>query len=325
MAQMDSSVTQVEQSAKETAKITEAVRADVESGRSSVEATISGILEIRNSSQITAKAIGALSDKTRNIGAILAMIDEVTDQTSLLALNAAIIAAQAGEHGSGFAVVAEEIRELSKRASSSTREISTVINDVQQETEKVVQVIRQVEKSVAEGERLSTQSGEALDKIVNGIREVDQRMEQIAAATLEQAQGSRMIRSTMEKVSQMIDQTAAASREQSTAAGNIMNAVERMKEVTTHVKTSTREQSNGSKVISGAMEEINGMVQKIHTACDEQVRESDHIKTAVQEISQSADGNLESTRVLKESVSRQNQQIAMLQQEMAAFRVSAVS
>jgi methyl-accepting chemotaxis protein len=104
-----------------------------------------------------------------------------------------------------------------------------------------------------------------------------------------------------------------------------MNAVERMKEVTTHVKTSTREQSNGSKVISGAMEEINGMVQKIHTACDEQVRESDHIKTAVQEISQSADGNLESTRVLKESVSRQNQQIAMLQQEMAAFRVSAVS
>jgi methyl-accepting chemotaxis protein len=73
------------------------------------------------------------------------------------------------------------------------------------------------------------------------------------------------------------------------------------------------------------MEEINGMVQKIHAASEEQIRESDHIKTAVQEISQSADGNLESTRVLKESVSRQNQQIAMLQQEMSAFRVSAVS
>jgi methyl-accepting chemotaxis protein len=249
------------------------------------------------------------------------MIDEVTDQTALLALNAAIIAAQAGEHGKGFAVVAEEMRALADRASGSTREIVEVIRDVQQETEKVVQATRLAEQSIAAGERLSKQSGEVLMKIVSGIKEVDQRMEQIAKATLEQASGSRMIRTAMEKVSQMIDQTAGATREQSSVAGTIMNAVERMKELTTHVKTSTREQSNGSKVIASAMEEINEMVQTINLACEEQTQESEQIIRAVKEIHHSTDGNLGSTQILKEAVLRQNQQITLLQKEMGAFRV----
>ena len=88
---------------------------DAEAGRATIEASIVGISQIKASSQMTSDTISVLSDKILNIGKILAMIESVTDQTSLLALNAAIISAQAGEHGKGFSVVAKEIRELSDR------------------------------------------------------------------------------------------------------------------------------------------------------------------------------------------------------------------
>jgi len=110
---------------------------------------------IRNSSRITAEVIETLSLRANDIGAILSVIDEVAEQTSLLALNAAIIAAQAGDHGKGFAVVADEIRELAERTSSSTREIATVVNGVQEETRRAVDAISLAEASITEGVRLS--------------------------------------------------------------------------------------------------------------------------------------------------------------------------
>jgi len=322
VSQMDASTKQVEESIKEAAKITDAVLSDAEAGKSAVEATISGIDEIRQASQMTADAIGNLSEKVRNIGAILAMIDDVTDQTSLLALNAAIIAAQAGEHGKGFAVVAEEIRELSNRTSVSTHEISSVINDIRQETDKVTRAIALTEKSVSEGEGLSSASGEALKKIVTGIHDVDRRMEQMSRATHEQSQGTRTIRVEMEKVSQMVDQTVSATREQSKSASSIMTAVENMKELTFQVKTSTREQSNGSKVIATTMEDINKMLQNINEACENQNHESSEISQAIEDIKQVADSNLGASGVLQKAVAGLNSQVQNLKKEMGFFRLS---
>ena len=152
----------------DTAAISEGVRKDAEMGKEAVEATITGIHEIRRSSRITYEVINTLSERAADIGTILSVIDEVAEQTNLLALNAAIIAAQAGEHGKGFAVVADEIKELAERTSSSTREIAQVIKGVQDETQRAVEAINQAEKSIADGELLSQKSGEALTKIVTG-------------------------------------------------------------------------------------------------------------------------------------------------------------
>ncbi len=323
VAQMDASVRQVEEHAKETARITEKVRADVAVGKTSVDATITGINEIRRSSQITGEVVTSLSEQAQNIGSILSVIDDVTDQTNLLALNAAIIAAQAGEHGRGFAVVSDEIRELADRTSLSTREIAKVIRGVQQETQKAVTAIERGEKSIAEGEKLSLQSGEVLNQIVTGIQDVDQRIEKIAQATLEQALGSRTIREAIERISKMVDQTASATSEQKKTADLIIQATVSMNGVTNRVKFSTREQSEASKNIARSMEDVNGMIRKINQACQKQRQESKRIKLAAKEIQGSAKVNLESTKVLKDAATRQEDQITLLNKEMGAFKVDS--
>jgi len=319
--QMDVSIKQVEQNAKDTARISEEVRLDAQTGKDAVEATISGIGDIRKASQITSDVINSLSEKAKNIGYIISVIDDVTEQTNLLALNAAIIAAQAGEHGKGFGVIADEVRELADRTSHSTREIASVIHGVEEETRRAVDAITRSEKSVAEGERLSLQSGQLLAKIVDGVARTVEQVEQIARAAEEQTRGSQMIKEAIEKVSRMVDQNAMATREQSKGASLIKDAVERMKELTSHVKLSTREQSNSSQVIAKSTEQINEMIFRIKSSCDEQKSESSKIVEAVATIESSTGSNLESVSLLNEAVTRLTTQAELLLKEMSVFRV----
>jgi len=322
-SRMDALTKKMEENIKSAAGITEVVLKDAEAGRATIEASIVGISQIKASSQMTSDTISVLSDKILNIGKILAMIESVTDQTSLLALNAAIISAQAGEHGKGFSVVAKEIRELSDRTNNSTREIAEVINEVRQEADKVVQAIALTEKSVGEGEELSRASGAALQKIVGGVQEVGHRMEQISSATSEQTLGSRSILKEMVKVSQMVDQTVNATREQTKASKNIMDAVAQMNELTFQVRTATSEQSNGSKSIAKAMEEINRLLQQINQACENQNQESTEITHAVEKFHRYADANLEAADSLQEAISELDSQVQVLKTEMQTFQLKA--
>ena len=319
--EMDSSIKQVEKNALDTVAVSEEVRQDAEMGKQAVEATIAGINAIRNSSRITSEVIDTLSDRARNIGAILSVIDDVAGQTNLLALNAAIIAAQAGERGKGFAVVAEEIKGLAERTSSSTREIAEVIKGVQDETRRAVEAIGMAEESIAEGENLSRKSGEALNKIVAGTQVATDQVNSIARATMEQAQGSQMIRVAMEQVTEMVGQIASATREQGQGSEQIMAAVEQMKKVTTQVKTATREQSNVGNFIARSMENITDMIGQIKRACDEQSRGSMLIVPAVENIQTSAEGNIEAVKVLGNTLETLAEQINILNKEIAKFSI----
>jgi len=319
--EMDSSIKQVEKTALDTAAVSEEVRRDAEMGKEAVEATISGINAIRSSSRITSDVIANLSERARDIGVILSVIDEVAGQTNLLALNAAIIAAQAGEHGKGFAVVAEEIKGLAERTSSSTREIAEVIKGVQDETRRAVEAIGQAEKSIAEGETLSRKSGEALTKIVAGVETATDQVNSIARATTEQAKGSQMIRDAMEQVSGMVRQIALATREQGQGSGQISAAVEQMKMVTAQVKNSTREQSNVGNFIAQSTENITDMIGQIKRACDEQSRGSEQIIPAVENIESATGSNLDAVRILGETLEHLAAQIGILNNEIGRFNV----
>ncbi|MBT0663190.1 HAMP domain-containing protein [Geobacter pelophilus] len=321
IAEMDSSIKQVEQNALDTVVISNEVRTDAESGKSSVDATILGINEIRRASRITSDAIESLYSKAEDIGKILLVIDEVAEQTNLLALNAAIIAAQAGSYGKGFAVVADEIKELSERTSSSTREISQVIKGVQDETRRAVDSIELAEKSIHQGEILSQNSGEALNKIVIGVQKSTERMEEIARATVEQSKGSQMIRDAMEQVSEMVTQIAKATSEQGKGSDMIMSAVEKMKGLTNEVRRSTREQAKVGNFIAQATENITGMIQQIKQSTDEQRRGSEQIVHAVKDIQQSTQITMDATRVLEDAVTGLADQTEVFQQEMSNYKV----
>ena len=318
--EMDNSIKQVEMSAKETAAISVEVRKDAEIGKQAVEATISGMAEIKRSSLITSEVIEMLSSKTEDIGTILSVIDEVAEQTNLLALNAAIIAAQAGEHGKGFAVVADEIKELAERTSSSTREIAQVIKGVQDETGRAVEAILEAEKSIADGELLSQKSGHALIKVVAGVEKSTDRMAEIARATVEQARGSQVIRYAMERVSEMVEQIAKATREQGQGSELITASVERMKHLTAQVRISTREQSNVGSFIAKSTEDNTEMIQQIKSACDEQSKGSSEIVAAMKSIEGSTQTNLDATGILNQAVANLLDQAKVLQREMGVFK-----
>ncbi len=320
--QMDSSIRQVEKNALDTAAISEEVRRDAESGKASVEATISGMQEIKRSSSITHEVIVTLSEKANDIGAILSVINDVAEQTNLLALNAAIIAAQAGEQGKGFAVVADEIKELADRTSSSTREIEELIKGVQEETRRAVNAINVAEKSIADGEILSQKSGVALGKIVFGVEKATQQVGEIAGASAEQAKGSQMIREAMEQVTDMIMQIANATQQQSKGSELIMTAVERMKVLTSQVRSSTREQSKVGTLIATSTENITSMIGQIKRACDEQTKGSDQIVGAVDDIQKSTHEHLGAAGTMEKAVGGLSRQVDELKKEISGFTLT---
>ena len=320
VAQMDATIRQVEQNATDSAAIAARVREEAEKGKASAEATIVGIGVISESTRITAGVVTNLSGRVKNIGGILAVIDDVAEQTSLLALNAAIIAAQAGESGKGFAVVAAEIKELAERTRNSTREIAGVIEGIQEETRQAVAAMSRSEQAVQEGEALSQQSGQALDKIVSSVQQSASQAAEIARAMVEQAAGSQMIRKAMEKVSDLVGRIVRSNREQETAGDQIVRAVERMRDITGQVRSSARGQTIASRQIAQATENVTERIRHIKRACDEQETGSQQIMQAVENIRLSTERNLEAVRILDSSLDRLTGQVEGLHDEIGRFK-----
>ena len=264
--------------------------------------------------------IANLSERAGDIGAILAVIDDVAGQTNLLALNAAIIAAQAGEHGKGFAVVAG-------RSSSSPSGPAIPPEDRRRREwsaggdEPSRRGDRPGRAEHAEGEALSPKSGEALEKIVNGVQMATGQVNGIARATAEQAKGSKMIRDATERVTAMVGRSP--SRPASRGGEQlVLSAVDRMKSMTDQVKSSTREQSDVGAFIARSTENITDMIRRIKGACDEQSRGSDHVIPAVEKIRTATETNLGAVKVLGETMSTLAIQIAALQQEIDRFQAA---
>lgn len=325
VAQMDTAIGQVEVNARETAALSEDVEREAERGKRAVEDAIAGIVAIQRSSRITTEVIDVLSRKVEDIGGIISVIDEIAEQTNLLSLNAAIIAAQAGEHGRGFAVVAGEITDLSDRTRTSTREIAEVIMGVQSETRRAVEAISRADKSIADEERLSANADEALGKIVMRAREASSRVAEIARATVEQATGSKIIRDAINRVTDMTGQIASATSEQGAGGDLIMTAVERMRDATAQVRNSTREQSATGNIIARSTENITDMIGQFRNASEEQFRGSEQIVRSMEEIQKSATMSLEVSRVMEEAAITLSRQVKVLETEMEGFHIRGQS
>ncbi|MBY0399793.1 hypothetical protein K2X89_05825, partial [Myxococcota bacterium] len=163
-------------------EVTDELVARAERGRTHFAETVAGIDEIRRATAAAEAIIRALDARTREIGGILDVIDDVGDQTSLLALNAAIIAAQAGEHGRSFSVVAEEIRDLADRVLVGTKEIAGLIRSVQAESERAIGAIEAGTQSVESGVALASEVGRTLDEITRASRTTGTRIVSVASA-----------------------------------------------------------------------------------------------------------------------------------------------
>ncbi|HEY6011801.1 MAG TPA: methyl-accepting chemotaxis protein, partial [Nitrospirota bacterium] len=231
--EISASVREVESHAKESAALAEAVAADAHHlGMQSVEKNIAGMNRIDASARRMAEVVNRLGQRAENVGSILTVVEDITDQTGLLALNAAILAAQAGEHGKGFAVVATEIRELANRTASSTQEIGKLIASVQDESREAVGVMQEEVSMVEEGMRLARETGSALEKILEQAGRSRDMSRSISKAAAEQSRGIRQVSDAVDKISEMTHQIARATHEQRVGSEQITRASEKMRELT---------------------------------------------------------------------------------------------
>ncbi len=322
VTEMEGSIRQVMQGAKDTAAIASTVHVDAEAGHRGVTEAIQGMQRIKLSSHAVSAAIKSFSDKTENIGSILSVINNLADETNLLALNAAIIAAQAGEHGRGFAVVAGQIKALADQTGQSTREIVDIIDGIKGESRNAVSAIIEVEKSIGEGESLSIQSGAMLQKIVDGAQQVVSEMERISRATNEQVHGSGLIRGSMNNVSTMVHQIVSAIAEQERGSHVITQAAQRVRDLVAQINISIHEQSQASRDVASGMQDVNAMIQKVFTFCAEQRGESRQITMAVDSIKASAQQSFEATTVVNTATTSLEDQVAQLQMAVGRFDFS---
>ncbi len=195
-------------------------------GAAVVETTVGVMGRIAERVKESAQTVASLGERGDQIGAIIGTIEDIADQTNLLALNAAIEAARAGEQGRGFAVVADEVRALAERTTKATREIGTMIKAIQGETRGAVTAmeegVREVEKGTAEAAR----SGDAIQDILNQINAVTMQVNQIATAAEEQTATTCEINNNMQQITEVVQETAKGAQESATAASQLASLAE---------------------------------------------------------------------------------------------------
>jgi methyl-accepting chemotaxis protein len=297
------------------------VAADAEQlGMRSIEKTIEGMGRIESTARRTSEVVNRLGKRAENIGSILTVIEDITDQTGLLALNAAILAAQAGEHGRGFAVVAAEIRDLASRTAASTQEIGNLIASVQEESREAVGVMQEEVAMVADGVRLAGDAGDALRKIVERAGRSREMSRSISRAAGEQTQGIRQVSEAVDKINQMTHQIAKAANEQRVGSEQIARAAEKMRELTRFAKNSTGEQAKGGKEISVAVENITGKIGMVNRTSEEMQTGSDLIVHAIERIKVIAKSNADLAAGLNVSMQVMAGQSESLKKEIEKFK-----
>jgi methyl-accepting chemotaxis protein len=280
VAEMNATADELRKAAQTTAEISRQVRVDAEAGGEAVAKTVQGITETRSLTSSTAETFDELQRSVAQISQILNVIEDVAGRTNLLALNAAIIAAQAGEQGAGFSVVADEIRELAQRTRGSTKEISAIVKAVQAGSRAAVAKVNEGVTRVEHNVRLSADASASLNKIVESATRSYDMAIKIAQALGDQALASRHLHEATSRMSDHITEINRAVREQATGTEMLASEAERVREIAGQVKRATDEQSQAGRGITAAMEKIAEDAKQMRDSLERQLRETDRIAEA---------------------------------------------
>jgi methyl-accepting chemotaxis protein len=201
------------------------------SGFRVVTRSVDGIRERGEMTRQNALAISSLGERSEQIGAIVATIEDIADQTNLLALNAAIEAARAGEQGRGFAVVADEVRALAERTTRATKEIGDMIRAIQKETKGAIASMEEGVKGTAQGVEEAAQLEEALRSILIQVDSVTSQVSQIATAAEEQTATTHEITNNIQQVTSVVQETARGAHETADTAAQLSGLADELQRV----------------------------------------------------------------------------------------------
>ncbi|MEM9003329.1 MAG: methyl-accepting chemotaxis protein [Cyanobacteria bacterium P01_F01_bin.86] len=229
---MTDSIQRVAESAREAEEVARSASETALRGGEAVERTVAGILDIRETVADTTRKVKRLAESSQEISKIVALISQIASRTNLLALNASIEAARAGEAGRGFAIVADEVRQLADRAAKASKEIEQIVLQIQGETGGVMTAMEEGTQQVIEGTRLAEQAKQSLDDIIQVSNRIDVLVRSITADTVEQTETSRAVAQVMQSVELTAQET---SQESQRVSGSLQNLVGVAKDLLTSV------------------------------------------------------------------------------------------
>ncbi len=245
MEEMNATVIEVAKNSQQVAESAKSAQDIAGKGGDVVRQAIQAMQEVAESTSVTADTIKRLGKSSEEIGTIVSVINDIADQTNLLALNAAIEAARAGEQGRGFAVVADEVRKLAERTTKATKEISGMIRAIQDETTHAVSAMADGTAKVENGVRLANEAGDSLGKIVVGVQSVSDMIAHIATSTEEQSATTDEISKNMDSISEVSKMNVAAIGEVSKATNDMARLASELKDMVSSFRISR--DSSGSQ------------------------------------------------------------------------------
>ena len=234
--QLNSAVKEIAQKTGDVVTSANSASTMADEGQHVVNRAVLGIQQVAVTVSESARLMASLGQRSDQIGQIVKVIKDIAEQTNLLALNAAIEAARAGEQGRGFAVVADEVRKLAERTATATSEISEMITAIQSETGNAVSTMEKGSQEVNDGVALANQAGQALQNINNSVKNVVQMLERISESTRSQSEMTNELTSRVEHIASMakenassVDETTQASRDLQKLSGHLQQVVSRFK------------------------------------------------------------------------------------------------
>lgn len=321
MRAIDDSTQRVGIAVGETAVLADEVQVSAEQGSSVVLETAESMRATRRGIEQAAETIAALGERSDRIGQITRVIDEIADRTNLLALNARILAAQAGQQGRGFAVVAEEIKELSERTARSTDEIDELIKGVRESVGAATTQAAQNQQLADDGVALAERAAVSLNDISRKTGLSASAIRQIAEAAATQSLESHQVTELMGQVRRRAQEIERATSEQARTSTQIGERAVRMAELTEQVRRAMQEQAAASKHIAQAMEQLTEVVEQIGTAVGEQHNGTEEVLRAIEVIRDAVTHNQNSIVQINYTAGLLDHEAASLRDSVSGFRL----
>lgn len=263
MKQATQAVEEVARSAQSMSSSAQQAAAVAQTGGQAVQETIQTMSRVQEQTQVSAQRVKELDRLGQQIGAIVETIEQIAEQTNLLALNAAIEAARAGEHGRGFAVVADEVRKLAEQASDSTKEISGLIASVRNGVNQAVQAMERTSEEVESSVARSAAASEALAQIIQAVQTVASEVEGVTAIAQQMSAGAQQVLASVSSVRAAAEENAAAVQAMGAHAQQVAETISTVASVSEEAAASAQEINASAQQVSTASQELSAMAMQL--------------------------------------------------------------